>query len=181
MPVGAIELRALTTCEMRTAEGRRLSGYAARFNVTARIGDSFNETIKPGAFTNSLASGADVVALQDHRPDLLLGRTRSGTLTLAEDGQGLRFDLALPETTAANDLLELVKRGDVGGMSFGFVTLREAWPKPDQRELRAVSLKEISVVSAWPAYEGTSVAARSKTYAAAHPSLASVRRWLATL
>ena len=55
-----------------------------------------------------------------------------------------------------------MKRGDIGGMSFGFVATDEAWPSRERRILRAVDLKEISVVSAWPAYEGTTVQARAR-------------------
>jgi HK97 family phage prohead protease len=75
-----------------SARGRTLTGYAAVFGQETRIG-RLVERIRPGAFAASLASGRDVLALLDHRPDVLLGRTRSGTLTLAEDAKGLRFDL----------------------------------------------------------------------------------------
>ncbi len=56
---------------------------------------SFRERIAPGAFAASLDSGRDILALVDHDPKSLLGRTRSGTLTLREDDDGLAFDLAL--------------------------------------------------------------------------------------
>jgi phage head maturation protease len=45
-------------------------------------------------------------------------------------------------------------------MSFGFRVVDEDWPDKRSRELRAVDLVKVSVVSAWPAYEGTSVQAR---------------------
>ncbi len=61
------------------------------------------------------------------------------------------------------DMLALASRGDLGGMSFGFRPVAEDWRDGGKtRELRAVELVEISVVSAWPAYEGTTVAARGK-------------------
>ena len=60
-------------------------------------------------------------------------------------------------------MLALASRGDLGGMSFGFRPVAEDWRDGGKtRELRAVELVEISVVSAWPAYEGTTVAARGK-------------------
>ena len=143
-----------------TASGRTLSGYASVFNVETRIG-SFNERIRPGAFSASLASGRDILALLDHRADALLGRTSSGTLTLREDDKGLRFDLLLPDTTAGRDLIALAERGDVGGASFGFRAIDEDW-QGDTRELRAVELHEISIVQSWPAYSQTSISLRHR-------------------
>jgi HK97 family phage prohead protease len=166
----AIELR---------AAGRRLEGYAAVFNAPARIG-GFIETIRPGAFTASLASGRDVLALVDHDTGRLLGRTRAGTLSLAEDGRGLAFTIQVPETTLGADILALAERGDLGGMSFSFRATDEAWPARDRRELRAVDLLEISVVHAHPAYDATSVQARARLEASdAMRSALRIRRALA--
>jgi uncharacterized protein len=156
-PVTTLERRA-SPAEPR-AEGRSLSGYAARFNVEARIGDAFTEVIMPGAFAVSLRS-RDIVALLDHDRTQILGRTKSGTLKLSEDATGLVFALDLPATSLANDLLELAKRGDIGGASFGFLPVDQSWPAKDRRVLRSVDLHEVSIVSAWPAYEGTSVNVR---------------------
>jgi HK97 family phage prohead protease len=153
------EFRAVA--ELRTAEGRKLIGYAAVFNSPARIG-GFMETIKPGAFRASLSRPeADVLALVDHDVGRLLARTRSGTLRLEEDARGLRFDLDIPDTQLGHDVLALAQRGDLGGASIGFRPVDEAWPARDQRELRALDLVEISIVHAHPAYAETSVAARA--------------------
>lgn len=142
-----------------SAAGRRLTGYAAKFNSETRIG-SFREVIRAGAFAGSL--GGDILALVDHDPSQLLGRTRSGTLKLSEDADGLVFDIALPDTRAAADLLALAERGDLGGMSFGFVATDEQW-HGDLREIRAVDLHEISVVQSWPAYAQTEINVRHRT------------------
>jgi phage head maturation protease len=47
-------------------------------------------------------------------------------------------------------------------MSFGFRTLEDTWPAADRRELRAVDLIEITLVSAFPAYSQTEVSARTR-------------------
>lgn len=155
----------MTTLERRAASNltvanRRLVGYAARFNTEARIAD-FREVIRPGAFRQSLASGRDILCLRDHDPAVLLGRTKSNTLELREDDEGLYFSLAVPDTQAGRDLLALAERGDLGGMSFGFRAVDDAW-NGDVRELRAVELHEVSIVQAHPAYENTSIALRSR-------------------
>lgn len=145
--------------EIRT-KGRSLEGYAATFGTVASIGGRFDEQIAPGAFATSLRSKPDILALVDHDPGRVLARTRSGTLRLSEDSRGLAFSLDLPDTAAGRDVLALAERGDLGGMSFGF-TVKDEHRVGDRRELRSVDLHEISVVSAWPAYEGTSVQART--------------------
>lgn len=152
-----IERRAATAVQ---ANGRRLEGYVAVFGQSAAIGD-FHERIAPGAFTATLASGRDVLALSDHDNKAVLGRTKSGTLSLREDAKGLHFSLLLPDTRAGNDLVALAQRGDLGGMSFGFIATDEAWFE-DTRELRAVDLHEVSVVQAHPAYNTTEVVLRSR-------------------
>lgn len=173
---GPAQIERRVAMEWRAA-GRRLEGHAAVFDQEARIGD-FLEVIRPGAFAASLDARADIVALVDHDPTRLLARTRAGTLTLEEDARGLAFMIQLPETRDGRDVLALAERGDLGGMSFGFKVRQggERW-RGDRRELRAVDLKEVSVVAAWPAYEGTTVAARSRV----PPRLARLRRYMETV
>lgn len=158
-----LQRRALQT-EVRAAHGnpRRLEGYAATFGTAARVGN-FVETIRAGAFAASLASQRDVLALVDHDPSQLLGRTRSGTLRLSEDARGLAFALDMPDTQTARDVLGLAERGDLGGMSFGFNVAAggEQWDG-DHRELTAVDLMEISVIQSWPVYDGTIVEPRAR-------------------
>lgn len=153
-----LEMRA--AAEVRAA-GRQLVGYAAKFGVPATIG-GFTETIKPGAFRASLAASPDVLALVDHDPTRLLARTSSGTLRLAENSIGLEFTLDVPDTQLGRDTLALAQRGDLGGCSFGFRVVNEAWPTRDTRTLIAVDLVEISIVQAFPAYDQTTVSARAR-------------------
>lgn len=153
----AVEQRAFQ--EVRS-NGRRLEGYAATFGSEARLGRVV-ETIAPGAFRSSLAG--DVLALLDHDTGQVLGRTRSGTLRLTEDTRGLAFSLDLPDTAAGRDVQALAERGDLGGMSFGFTVPNggDRW-QGERRTLVNVALKEISAVSAWPAYPDTELALRSR-------------------
>ena len=155
---GSVERRSCGV-ELRAA-GRKLEGYAAVFGASARIG-TFSESIRSGAFLQTLQSNPDILALVDHDPTRLLARTASGTLKLAEDTRGLHFELAVPDTQLGHDVLALAERRDLGGMSFGFRVKDEAWPTSDQRELRAVDLVEISGGQAFPAYADTRLAASS--------------------
>lgn len=152
--------------ELRAAEvsGNTLVGHAAVFNQPTQIRGGW-EQIAPGAFDAALERGDDVVALRDHDPKLLLGRTRSGTLRLGVDDDGLVFEADLPDTEYARDVRALVSRGDLAGASFGFLPGQDSYLKgPEGRQIRThtsvARLVDVSVVST-PAYTGTSVALRA--------------------
>jgi uncharacterized protein len=157
--MSTIEHRAMV--EVR-AVGRQLAGLAAPYNVTTHIG-GFDERILPKAFSDSLRENPDVLLLLDHDMHRVLARSKSNSLRLAETNRGLEFEADLPGTSWANDALELVRSNNAGGMSFGFRVrpAGERWVKTT-RELRSLDLVEVSVVSAWPAYDGTEVSARAK-------------------
>lgn len=150
--------------ELRAAgEKRTIAGYAAVFNSEADIGGMFREVIQPGAFADSLKS-ADVRALVDHDSGRVIGRSKAGTLRLKEDERGLSVEIDLPDTTDGRDIGELVSRGDIDGMSFGFRVTHDEWDEtqePNLRTIHKIELHEVSAVT-WPAYADTSLALRSR-------------------
>lgn len=163
-----LEIRAHGTL---TSKGKTLQGYCAVFNSEANLG-TFSEVIRQGAFSKSLESGSNIRALYHHDSNALLGTTKGGTLQLREDGHGLAFTLALPDTTHGRDLAILVDRGDVSGCSFGFRVADggDRWEQRGStmvRELLAVDLAEITL-TADPAYQDTTVAMRSKPFDVQH-------------
>lgn len=165
--------------EMRAeVDGRAIVGHASVFEQPTDLRSHW-EQIAHGAFDRVLAAGPDTRALINHDPNRVLGRTTSGTLELDVDAEGLSFRVELPNTTYANDLRELVARGDVTGASFGFVPDVDEWSKaPDGRRLRShtdvARLADVSVVT-FPAYEGAGVALRTVTYRPNRTSLARAR------
>lgn len=152
----------ITGIEVRAAGDKpaTILGHAALFNTPSVYMMGFRETIEPGAFTDSL--GGDIRALWQHDTARVLGRTRSGTLRLWEDDQGLAFELNPPDTQDGRDAVTLIERGDVDQMSFGFNVPPggDSWAEDEDgiplRSLRAVSLMEISPVT-WAAYPQTGV------------------------
>ena len=92
------ERRAAT--ELRVA-GRSWLGHAAVLGCGRISPGCSPRRLRPAAFRRSLAANADVVGLVDHDPSMLLARTRSGTLRLAEDARGLSFELDIPDTQLA--------------------------------------------------------------------------------
>lgn len=152
--------------ELRTAAadetGRTAAGYAVLFNVESRIGNYFIERVAPGAFSKSLAE-RDVLALHSHDTGRVVGRKGAGTLALREDATGLAFENPLPDTSDGRDLAVQIDRGDVGGMSFGFISRREEWDETGEipkRTILEADLYEITY-TALPQYPDTTVALRS--------------------
>jgi len=166
-PLYAITARKIEVRAAADGQGtsRTLKGYAVVFNAASEPMYDVTEYIAPGAFAQSLKDNPDVRALFNHEDEMVLGRTTSGTLRLGEDATGLWFEIDLPNTTAGNDVLELVKRGDVSGMSFGFCCVEENWKDnldgTFTRTVLQAELIEISVVT-FPAYPDTFVSVRAK-------------------
>ncbi len=148
------------------ADSTKLTGYAILFDSPSQDLGGFIERVRPGSLKRSLANPDNIRALVEHDPHKLLGRVGSGTLQLREQDRGLYFELSLPDVSYARDISTLVKRGDIGGVSFGFRVNAggEQWEMRDGqlvRDLTDIDLREISIVSD-PAYQETSVAVRSK-------------------
>jgi len=165
-----ISRRAITATE-QSIDGRTLAGYAAVYNQDSReireYGRTFTERIAPGAFDETLNARADVKLYYNHDPAMPLARTRSGTLSLRSDRNGLAFSAKLPETTLGNDVRTLLERGDLTGeMSFGFHVVGEEWSQDrTERTITRANLVEISIVQD-AAYPQTSASLRSVSAAA---------------
>lgn len=160
-----METRTITVDDIEVREagdGMTFTGYAAVFNSPSEP-LPFTETIAPGAFKRTLSSRNNVFMLLNHDPAVPLASTRSKTLSLAEDGTGLRAEAKLPDTSAGRDLAVLLRDGIVNSMSFGFSVPRggDSWSQDGTtRTLNSVRLHEVSVV-AFPAYAATSASVRS--------------------
>ncbi len=111
-----------------------IEGYASVFGAPDLAGD----VVRGGAFAASLRSGGSIPMLLQHRNGAVAGRW---TL-LRETGRGL-FVRGLVETDGARRLLA----SGLDGLSIGFRP--RLWrPRTHGRELIAVDLVEISLVSA---------------------------------
>lgn len=162
-----------SSIEVRDAgEGKKpmITGYAAKFNtVSLPMGYmQFREKIDEAAYDETLALGADLDCrfAFNHSPNHIMGRTKAGTLRLAKDATGLRFECDPPDTQAARDLMESIKRGDISQCSFKFRTIDDDWSEDSDgglvRTLKKVSLQngDVSAVT-YPAYPDTEVDVRS--------------------
>jgi uncharacterized protein len=152
----------------RSGGKTRIMGYASVYGRPSQpISDGRNghfvEVIRPGAFDGLLARNPDVRALANHDPNLLLGRTKSGTLSLRSDDVGLHYLIALADTPVAQHWAESIGRGDIDGSSFSFTTDDDVWDRstnPPTRTVRSVrDLFDVGPVT-YPAYLDATAAAR---------------------
>ncbi len=138
------------------------------------------EILEPGCISRELLQKSDVILNLNHNSSVtnVLGRyrnTEKDTLKLELRGDGIDCRCDLPNTNNANDTLELIKRGDINGMSFAFeddwedtengVSYERTNDVEDGKEVwlrhvkKITGLYDVSIVT-HPAYEQTTVGTR---------------------
>ncbi|WMJ84472.1 HK97 family phage prohead protease [Oscillospiraceae bacterium LTW-04] len=167
------------TFEIRAAaDGMTVEGYAATFEQPTVLyeydGIKYYEVISRGAFTGAQMS--DVMMNFNHRGKPV-ARTKNGTLTLEVDDYGLKIKADLSGTEEGRRLYEEVKGGYIDKMSFTF----KADPNRDSYDrlthTRRISgferIYDVAAVDI-PAYDSTSISARSFFEAQAEAEAAEV-------
>lgn len=162
-------------------DGSSFDGYAAVFDEVAMLEipgvGQVEEEVRRGAFRRALASGENVPMLYHHldmHPPL--ATTRGGTLRLEEDAKGLRVRAEIARGYIGDAVRELVARGDIPGMSWGFIA-GQGNSKVERRgavlRRTLTGFKKILDVSpTWdPTYRGTVAEVRSRTFGFAFPSV----------
>lgn len=157
----AAELRAIKNDDGNVT----IKGYATVFDQLSEDLGGFKEKIDKNAFKSVLNSpDLNVVALFNHDSNIVFARSKSGTLKLSTDEKGLISEWNMPNTQAAKDTTELVKRGDISQMSFGFVVKSDDWEQRNGEYIRTITdvkkLFDVSLVTT-PAYPQTSAGIRS--------------------
>ena len=167
-------------------QSREVNGRAIVFGVRSVNLTPYSSTrivfevLEPGCITQELLNRSDVVYCLNHNSNVtnVLGRfrnTQRDTLKLELRADGVYNGCDLPNTSAANDTLELIKRGDISGQSFAF---EDDWEDTEngvsyertneiiggkvvwiRHVKRITALYDVSIVT-HPAYEQTSVGMR---------------------
>ena len=162
------EMRAM---EMKANDSLTVEGYASVTGQRELMYESeysgyrYFEVIEPGAFDG--ADMSDVVMRYNHGDAAyVLARTSNQSLALSVEEKGLRVRAEMADTTAGKDMYELIRRGDVRKMSFCFTVGDEMWEEDREnkeitRHIRKIGrVYDVAPVD-FPAYEGTSITARS--------------------
>jgi HK97 family phage prohead protease len=131
----------------------RFTGYASvtetPYDMQDFLGD-YTEVVRRGAFSKTLAEGADVPFKLNH-DGMTLARTKSGTMRLSEDSTGLHVEADLdPGNGQVRDIRSAMDRGDLDEMSFAFRVTRQEWsPDWTQRDITEVNLNkgDVSIVN----------------------------------
>lgn len=167
--------REYRTMQLRAADTAgstmTVEGYAAVFDQRTMIWESdysgwkYYEEIDPGAFNG--ADMSDVILRYNHSDSaMILARTKNGTLRLSVDDVGLKISADIAPTTGGKDIYQLIKRGDINQMSFAFIVKADQTTRDDKlkEEIRRITafetIVDVSPVD-FPAYDGTSISARS--------------------
>lgn len=155
--------RQATELRAKGDDSRTIGGYASVFNKKSQNLGGFVEIVDSRAFNKSRGdSWPNVVARFNHEDQFLLGTTRSGTLRLDIDDEGLVYDVDVPLTR--EDVFELVQRGDVSKSSFAFRTMEDDWGMTEDnfplRTLLNVQLVDVAPVTT-PAYPDATAGLRS--------------------
>lgn len=143
-------------------EQKFIEGYAYKVGSIADLG-GFTEEIAQNAASEVLND--DVRGLFNHEANLVLGRTKAGTMTLTEDSVGLRYSIKYnPNDPDHVKVAEKIKRGDVSQSSFAFRVKDDKWETRNGKEHRTVvkfkRLIDVSPVT-YPAYPDATVGMRS--------------------
>ena len=172
--------------ESREIEGRPIVFGVRSVNLTPWSSTrKVYEILEPGCISRELLAKSDVILNLNHSnmvPDVL-GRFRNSdkdTLSLELRGDGIDCRCDLPRTNNANDALELMKRGDITGMSFAFeddyedtengVSYERTNDVEDGKEVwlrhvkKITGLYDVAIVT-HPAYEQTNVGLREASEA----------------
>lgn len=157
-----------------SGEGRSVEGYAIVFNQSSRVlydrerKRYFTEVIDPAAVSMDFLNAQDIKLNFNHDNGRLLARSifGEGSLSFEIDEYGVRYRAELPDTSVGNDVLELIRRGDIFGCSFAFTydskgVRDEVKDGECRRTVTAFrSINDFSIVVD-PAYWGSYVTTRS--------------------
>lgn len=119
-------------------DGWSFSGYASTFGNVDEGGD----VVIRGAFLDTLSRRTPKLLWQHD-----VGEPLGKVVSLKEDDRGLYGEFKISRTTRGQDAYQLLKDGAIDSMSIGYIPEDQEFTDDGIRQLKAVELLEISVVS----------------------------------
>ncbi len=146
----------------KDGDAEYFAGMAVPFGQVTDL-HYFTEEISRDAFSEVLKD--DVRGLFNHDPDVILGRSAAGTMTLEVNDKGVFYSIRYnPNDPDHVRVMEKVKRGDVSQSSYAFTVKDEKWSTRDGKQHRTINKidrwYDVAPVT-YPANPNTSVAKRS--------------------
>lgn len=129
----------------------QISGTAVPFDklshpIEGERGRAFREKIEPGSLT---WDDRTVLLVQHDQRGIPLARIGSGTMTMENGPDGVRFRATLPQSRS--DVREALERGDLSGdVSIGFIVEDDRWLHGKTGSVRTVTsghVVELSIVA----------------------------------
>lgn len=161
-------------------DGLSFEGYALKWNswslpIPGGPRGAFREQFQPDAFARTLSREPDVALQVQHSMfGLALARTSAQTMSIENDGTGLRVRAQLPDDEAGRPVANAIRLGNARGMSIRFRVPNEKtgarWSNDytERTVVEAALGPEISIVT-FPAYPDTTAAVRALAEAADLP------------
>lgn len=112
-----------------------IEGCAVKFNTISEIlydkehKRYFKEVIDKEAITEELINNSDIKFLINHDKNKLVARRKNGegSLNIEIREDGVYFSFEIPNTTAGNDLKEMIRRKEITQCSFAFTDDSVEW------------------------------------------------------
>ena len=150
-----------------------LVGYAMTWNTLSdrrqefdqegkKVGKPYRVRLLPNSAQPD--PNCPTLALADHDFRRILGGTANATLKMASDATGQRCEINPANTSYGRDIVELVRRGDVDGMSFALLDAGAEFKEVDNPDAPDEVIREYSkfffdevTVTGIPAFTSTSI------------------------
>lgn len=117
-----------------------LEGYALTYNVL----DSYNDIIKEGAASKSIAKeGKRVKFCYQHNFDKIAGKV----VELREDSQGVFVRIKVGKGMWGREVRALIEDESIDELSIGFITIKASYDEENVRIIQELELREVSIVS----------------------------------
>jgi len=134
----------------RADGGQVIEGYSPVYGRMSEDLGGFVEVIERGAASRRITAD-DIFGLFNHNPSAVLGRSNPhakrgvNTMRLAEDDNGVHYEIDVPDTQLGRDVVTSIERGDITGASFAFTVLEDRLEATDSGYplRRIISLRQM--------------------------------------
>ena len=138
--------RALSVEKRSTSPVGRMLYGAVPFDAVIQTADGYGELLVSGAFATSLITD-DPRVLLNLNVDKVIGRKSAATVVFQETRDALRFQAEVPSTSWGDDLLVMIRRGDVDSVSVAFQIMAYVWGERDGIRVRQITKARLLAAS----------------------------------